>query len=138
MRDGRVLNRKHSPAGQSGTAAVESIFAMVFIIVLLLGVVQVAFVLYARNVVAASAHEGARAIVERGSRSDDAASVALATVRGSAGGLVDDLRVGVDLQGENAGAVTVVVSGRVKSFGPVPFPIPLTSTATSTREVGLP
>ena len=80
MRDGRVLNRKHSPAGQSGTAAVESIFAMVFIIVLLLGVVQVAFVLYARNVVAASAHEGARAIVERGSRSDDAASVALAAL----------------------------------------------------------
>ena len=36
--------------------------------VLTLGAVQVAFVLYARNVLASAAHEGVRAAVERGHR----------------------------------------------------------------------
>ena len=126
---GRILRR------QSGAAAVESIFAMVFVIVLLLGVVEVAFVLYARNVVAASAHEGVRAIVERGATAGDAESMARRTVRDSASGLVNDLNIGVDLRSSGElERVTVVVEGRVKTFGPVPFPITVTSSASSTRE----
>jgi Flp pilus assembly protein TadG len=112
---------------------------MVFIVVLLLGVVEVAFVLYARNVVASAAHEGARAVVERGAGATDAQSIARRTVHGSAGGLVDDLRVGVDIQsGQDADRVTVVVSGRVKSFGPVPLPVTVTSAASSARETASP
>jgi hypothetical protein len=114
---------------------VESIFAMVFVIVLMLGVVQVAFLLYARNVVAASAHEGARAVVERGASAADAQSIAGRTVRESAGGLVNDLSVAVDVRpGGELEHVTVVVSGRVKSFGPVPFPVSVRTSASSTRE----
>jgi Flp pilus assembly protein TadG len=120
---------------QSGAAAVESIFALVFVIVLMLGVVQVAFLLYARNVVAASAHEGVRAVVERGASATDAQSIAGRTVRESAGGLVNNLSVAVDLRpGGELERVTVVVSGRVKSFGPVPFPVAIRSSASSTRE----
>ena len=108
---------------------------MVFVVVLLLGVVEVAFVLYARNVVAASAHEGVRAVVERGAVAGDAETIARRTVRDSARDLVDDLNVGVDLLGGvGTEQVTVVVSGRVKSFGPVPLPIIVRSTASSSRE----
>jgi Flp pilus assembly protein TadG len=140
LRDGRVLaGGRLSLPRQSGAAAVESIFAMVFIVVLLLGVVEVAFVLYARNVVASSAHEGARAVVERGGEATDAQSIARRTVRGSAGGLVNDLRVGVDIQsGQDVDRVTVVVTGRVKGFGPVPLPVTVTSTASSARETASP
>jgi hypothetical protein len=49
------------------------------------------------------------------------------------------LRVGVDIQsGQDADRVTVVVSGRVKSFGPVPLPVTVTSTASSARETASP
>ena len=135
MRNGRVLAPGRTLKRQSGAAAVESVFAMVFVIVLLLGVIEVAFVLYARNVVAASAHEGVRAVVERGAAPADAQSIAGRTVRESAGGLVNDLHVVVDVQpGGELERVTVVVTGRVKSFGPVPFPVSVRSSASSTRE----
>jgi Flp pilus assembly protein TadG len=122
-------------ARESGAAAVESIFAMVFVIVLLLGVVEVAFLLYARNVVAASAHEGVRAVVERGAGAADAELIAGRTVRESAGSLVTELQVGVVLRSsEDLERITVVVSGRVKPFGPVPLPVTMTTSASSTRE----
>ena len=130
-----MLTQRRTKPHESGAAAIESIFAMVFVMVLLLGVVEVAFVLYARNVVAASAHEGVRAVVERGAVAGDAEMIVRRTVRDSAGGLVNDLNVGLDLRpdGETE-QVIVVVSGRVKSFGPVPLPITVTSTASSARE----
>ena len=129
-----MLTQSRPHAHQSGAAAVESIFAMVLVVVLLLGVVEVAFVLYARNVVAASAHEGVRSVIERGAEAGDAERIARRTVRDSAGGLVGDLNVGVEfLPGAGTEQVTVVVSGRVKPFGPVPLPITVRSTASSSR-----
>jgi Flp pilus assembly protein TadG len=112
----------------------ESIFALLLLLVLVLGTIQVSFVLYARNVVAASAHEGARAAVELGRNPDDARTVAAEVVRSSAGDLVDQMEVAVSVQA--AGDLLIVrvrVTGRLKSFGVVPWRIPVGSVATSVR-----
>lgn len=110
--------------------------AIVVLMFLVLGTVEVAFALYARNVVGAAAHEGARAAAELGRTSDDAASIARAAVVRSAGGLVRDLRVrtAVTRAGTRA-VVRVRVSGMLEPFGTVPLPVPLDALATVTREV---
>ena len=121
---------------ERGSAVVESIFAIVILLILVLGTIEVAFALYARNVVAAAAHEGARAAIELGRNPADADAVASSTVRHAAGGLVENLDVHTAVQRRGTIAlVTVKVSGVMKSFGPVPLPIPLSSTASVTREV---
>jgi hypothetical protein len=126
-------------AQERGSAPVEASFSMVIILLLLLGLIQVAFALYGRNVVAASAHEGARAAVELGRGPDDAVAVATRTVRQSASGLVDELAVRVWVRDRPAPPIVQVrVSGRLKSFGPIPLSIPVSTTATSTRELSVP
>lgn len=121
---------------ERGSAVVETIFAIVILLVLALGAIEVAFALYARNVVAASAHEGARAALERGRTPQDAALVARRAVELSAGSLVVGLHVVTQVRragGESS--VRVRVTGVMRTLGPVPVPIPLSSTATVTREV---
>ena len=130
MRPHRLLN------GERGSAPVESIFAIVMLVVLTMGTLQVAFSLYARNVTVSAAHEGARAIVERGAVAGDAEAVATEVVRRAAGGLVDDLAV--DVTSEQSGSRTILsvhVRGKTARFGPVPVTIPLRATATAAQEV---
>lgn len=110
--------------------------AIVMLMVLVVGAIEVAFALYARNVVAAAAHEGARAAAELGRNPRDASALAREAVVRSAGGLVRDLRVATSVQDAGTRArVRVRVSGILKAFGPVPLPIPLTATASVTRAV---
>jgi hypothetical protein len=119
-----------------GSAVVETVMATVVLMTLVLGSIEVAFALYARNVVAAAAHEGARAAVELGSTSGDAARVARAAAQRAAGGLIDDLEVLTSVR--RVGADTLVrvrVRGMLEAFGPVPLPIPLSSVASVTRAV---
>jgi Flp pilus assembly protein TadG len=133
VRKRRLLVRPESHA-QQGSALLESIFALLLLLMLVLGAIQVAFVLYARNVVAASAHEGARAGVELGRSVEDARMVASEVVRSSADGLVEQMEVAVSVQA--LGDLTIVrvrVTGRLKSFGVVPIRIPVGSVATSVR-----
>lgn len=112
---------------------------MAILMVMVVGLIEVAFALYGRNVVAASAHEGARAAIELGRSRTEAVAVARQTVKGSAGGLIDNLKVGVSVQRLfERSIIHVRVSGVLKSFGPVPMPIPVTTTATSTREIPSP
>lgn len=125
MRPDRLLK------GERGSAPLESVFAIVMLVVLTLGAIQVAFALYARNVVASAAHEGARAVVERGAVAGDARAIAVSVVQRSAGGLVDDLSVDVTRSGAT---VRVHVRGTAASFGPVPVRLPLRATATSFLE----
>lgn len=117
---------------ERGAAPVEMTFAIILLMTLMLGVVQVAFALYARNVVAASAHEGARAAVERGRSPAEAAAIAKDVVGRATGRLIDDLTVDVATN-RSAGnrTITVRVRGLITDFGPVPLPIPLSSTATA-------
>ncbi len=130
MRRSRLLRERHR-----GSAPVESVFAIVFLLFLVLAVLQLAFVLYARNVVAASVHEGARAAVELGRSPTEAVPVATESVRRSAGNLVDGLVIDVDTKQVGSRVLVVVrARGELESFGPIPLPVPVSVTATSTRE----
>lgn len=125
------------PANQRGAVPVESTFAIVLLMLLSLGVIQVALALYARNIVMSSAHEGARAAIERGTDEATAAAIARHTVRQATGSLVDDLDVDVNAVTRSGELhVTVVVAGIVSDLGPVPFPITLTSKATASTALG--
>jgi Flp pilus assembly protein TadG len=104
------------------------------LLVLVLGTLEVTYALYARNVVVASAHEGARAAIERGGTLNDARQVAATSVVRTAGGLVRDLEVTTASTSSSEGAtVRVTVSGTLRAFGPVPIPIHLSSSSTAVR-----
>lgn len=127
MRECRLLNER-------GSATVETTASIVLLILLVLGTLEVAFLLYAKNVVMSSAHEGARAAVELGRDIDDARAVARETVERAAGGLVRGLDVRVATARSAAGrVVTVRVTGTLTPLAPVPLPIPLTATARAWR-----
>lgn len=124
---------------EEGSAALESVFSMIVIMILVLGVIEVTFTLYARNVLMASAHEGSRAAVELGRTSGEAEAIAVETVRRATGSLVKDLRI--DVVTRTAGSremITVLVRGSARALGPVPFPIQVTARSTSSREVAVP
>jgi Flp pilus assembly protein TadG len=120
---------------QSGSAAIESVFAMVVLMFLVLGVVEVGFALYARNMIASAAHEGARAAIELGRDVDDARAVARSSVANATGRLVEDpdVRVLTRTRGDDL-LVTVTVSGRLKLIGPVPWSPTVSARATALRE----
>ncbi len=104
------------------------------LILLVLGTLEVALLLYARNVVMSSAHEGARAAIERGRDLDEARAIAYETVERAAGGLVRGLEVHVGSARSADGRVlTVRVSGTLTPLAPVPLPIPLSATARAWR-----
>ena len=117
-----------------GSAPLESIFAIVFLMTLALGIAQLALTLYGRNVVIASAHEGARAATELGRDVEEAESIALRTTTSAAGSLVEDLEVIVSTRSHSDGLlVTVQLKGELASIGPVPLPLPVDISATSIR-----
>jgi len=132
VRNRGVLNT----SGQHGSSTVESVFSIVFLLLLVLGSIEISFALYSRNVVMTSAHEGARAALEIGTDPETANALATRTIRKAAGNLVRDLRV--QTRSELVGSfrrVRVVVTGRMAPFGPVPIPIPLSATATAVQEI---
>jgi Flp pilus assembly protein TadG len=122
------------PRAESGSSAVEVTFALAVLMLLTLGAIEVALVLYGRNVVMASAHEGARAAIELGTTSTDATHVATETVRRAAGGLVDGLSVGVVLADTGGRSqARVRVSGALRAIGPVPLRVPVSVVARASR-----
>jgi hypothetical protein len=123
---------------QRGSAPLEAIFSIALLLLLVFGLIQVAFVLYGRNVVMSSAHEGARAAVELGGSTSDAAALAERTVRSASGHLVEglDVDVGVAHTDERA-VVSVTVRGSLDAFGPVPIAVPVAVSATSVRDESL-
>jgi hypothetical protein len=119
---------------ERGSALVESIFGIVFLMILSLGVAQLALTLYGRNVVIASAHEGARAATELGRNSEEAEAIALRTTRSATGSLVDDLEIEVVTEpvGDDD-LITVRLQGRLAAVGPIPITIPVETRASSVR-----
>jgi Flp pilus assembly protein TadG len=123
---------------EKGSTTVESVGAILFLTLLMMGVVHVGLVLYARNVLAASAHEGARAGLELGRTEAEAQQVARVVVRRAAGRAVRDLQVSssTDAVG-SSNLFTVQVSGRAASS--VLFPslgrISVTASVTRRHEV---
>lgn len=112
---------------------------MLVIMILVLGVIEITFTLYARNVLMASAHEGSRAAIELGRTSGEAEAIATETVTRATGGLVENLDV--DVLTQTVGSretVTVLVRGSARAIGPVPFPIQVSARSTSSREATVP
>ncbi len=119
-----------------GSAPVETVLSIVFLMILVLGAIEVALVLYGRDVVAAAAHEGARSALELGRDSADAGAVAKRTVRQASGRLVRDLVVTVQTRPVgNTSHVQVRVAGWLKPIGPVPLPVPVSAVATVVKEI---
>jgi TadE-like protein len=120
---------------ERGAAPVDAIFGIVILILLALSVIEVALVLYARNVVHASAHEGARVASELGASPLEAPSVVRDVVQGSVGGMVEGLRVAAHVTsvGEQR-LVRVRVRAVTRGWGPIPIPVPVETTASATQE----
>jgi Flp pilus assembly protein TadG len=121
---------------ERGSAPVETVLSIGFVMLLVLGTIEVALALYGRNAVAAAAHEGARAALELGATRDSALQVAKETVARSSGTLVRDLRVRVVPRTiGNTAYVQVRVAGWLRLIGPLPLPFPVRATATVSREL---
>ena len=120
---------------EEGSAPIEFVFGVLFVLLLLFGVIEVAFALYGRNVVASSAHEAARAAVEIDASTSEAEALATSVVERSAGNLVEDYTVDVATQ-RTAERVTVrvLVEARLDPPGPLPVYVPVRMSATSSRE----
>ncbi len=115
---------------EEGSALAESVFAIFFLLALMLGAIQIVFTLYSRNVVRAAAHEGVRSAIERGATGAVAIAAARKATARAAGGLVDELEVEVQRKSSGqASLVTVQVRGRLTPVGPFPFRMPVTATA---------
>ena len=119
-----------------GSAVIESVFGIFVLLFLVLGTIQVALSLYARNVVMAAVHDGARAAIEIGADDAEAAVTAREVVERSAGSLVDDLEVSVmtDVVFDRH-RIRVTATGYLEAPGPVPIRFPLKVSSTTTREV---
>ncbi len=118
-----------------GFAPVESVFAIVMLMILTLATIQVALFLYARNVLASAAHEGARAAVEAGATGADAGTVTAETVERAAGGLVDRLAVHTSVNDLGRRRTSrVSVTGVVSPIGPIPIRLPVRADATAVGE----
>ena len=125
--------------GERGSAVVDFVLVSVLIVALLLAVLQVAVYVHVRNVVTASAQEGARYAANADVASDRGAPrtlkiVARATSRGTADGLACSSAEEV---GPGSGLTLVVVrcSGAVPSMLPVLGDLlPLSATGRSVKE----
>jgi Flp pilus assembly protein TadG len=125
-------------SNEGGSAPLETIFAMALLGLLVLGTIQVSLVLYAKNVLASSAHEGARSAVELGRDLADADRIATNVVSRSAGGLVNDLEVATMVERSGVSETVIVrVTGSVAPLGPIPVSIPFSTTARASRAGGL-
>ncbi len=134
------MNRRlRAPArGEDGTAVVEFVMISALVMGLLLAVLQVAVYVHARNVVVASAQEGARYAANADVDSGAGAARTLDIVRRSLGastadGLVCDSEEELD----STGLVLVVVqcTGAVPAlFGALGELLPINATGRSIKE----
>ena len=121
---------------ERGSAIVESLFGMFVLLFLVVGTIQIALTLYARNIVMASVHDGARAAIEIGGSEDEAQAIARRVIEQSAGSLVSDLEVGAVSHSDSERYwVRVIASGRLDVPGPIPIDIPITVDTATGREV---
>lgn len=121
---------------QRGSAPLDAVIGITFLVILCLGAIQVALTVYAHNAVSASAYEGARAAAEIGTSSTRGREVAERMVRATVGGSLENLQVSVWTTHSTQGPlVKVAVVGRHRSLGPMPIVVPVRAVATSILEV---
>lgn len=114
----------------------DAVFGMFVVLFLVLGSIQVALTLYARNVIVAAVHDGSRAAIEVGGSAADADVVARTTIMRSTGDLIEALRVDVTTQEvADRYLVRVVAKGLLTAPGPIPVRIPVSVQSTASREI---
>jgi len=130
------MNRRARPPSEHGSAVAEFCLVMVVLVPLVLGVMQVGFVLHVRNTITAAAADGARVASRAGATPEDGVRRAreqitqalsgryardVSSARGSAGGqpiVLVRVRAEVPALGVAGPAVTVTGTGRaVKEVG---------------------
>jgi hypothetical protein len=117
-----------------GSATIDVIAALVLLIALTLGGVQIALTLYARNVLIAATHDGARRGIELGRTADEATDLARSFVESAAGGLVRDANVSAEAREMNDEfLLRVRITGTIEVPGPIPLGIPFDARATTSR-----
>lgn len=120
---------------ERGSAPIESTFALLLLLLLVLGTIEVAFALYGRNVILSSAHEAARAGIELGRSPEESEAIAKTTMLTAAGGIVDDMDIGVRvLEQGSLSIVAVHVEGTVDAWGPLPFPFRVATVASASTD----
>lgn len=124
--------------GEEGAAVVEFVLISALVMGLLLAVLQVAVYVHARNVVAASAQEGARYAANADVDSGAGAARTLEIVRNSLGGsTADGLQCDSAEEVDSTGLVLVVVrcTGAVPAlFGALGDLLPVNATARAIKE----
>jgi len=124
--------------GEDGAAVVEFVLVSALVMGLLLAVLQVAVYVHARNVVAASAQEGARYAANADVDSSAGAARTLDIVRRSLGGsTADGLRCDSTEELDQTGLVLVVVqcTGAVPAlFGALGELLPVNATGRAIKE----
>lgn len=124
--------------GEAGAAVVEFVMISALVMGLLLAVLQVAVYVHVRNVVAASAQEGARYAANADVHSAAGAARTLDIVRNSLGGsTADGLECGSAEELDSSGLVLVVVecTGAVPAlFGALGDLLPVNATGRAIKE----
>ncbi|MGI8628400.1 MAG: TadE/TadG family type IV pilus assembly protein [Geodermatophilaceae bacterium] len=124
--------------GEDGAAVVEFVLISALVMGLLLAVLQVAVYVHVRNVVAASAQEGARYAANADVDSGAGAGRTLEIVRSSLGGsTADGLQCGSAEELDSSGLVLVVVqcTGAVPAlFGALGDLLPVNATGRAIKE----
>lgn len=115
---------------QRGAVVLESIFAVALLMIVALGVIQIALLLFARNMVQASAHEAARAAIERGLAPDAASETARRVATASMGSMARRLDIATERRRIGTQeVVTVRVTAILEPAGPIPIAPAVVATA---------
>lgn len=117
---------------ERGSAPVDVVFAILFLLLLALGVMQVALSLYGRNTLISATHESARTAVELGRSEDEIEAIAAKHAREAAGGLIKDMSIEATVSADGPRtSVTVSVQAQVHAFGPLPVSVPVRTQAVA-------
>jgi Flp pilus assembly protein TadG len=115
---------------QRGAAIVDVVLVMVVLVPVVLGILQVALVLFVRNTLASAASEGARLAATRDRGPADGAALTRAQIEGAVSG-----KFAQDVSARQAGdTVEVTVHARVPALGIGGPAIELTVTGHAVEE----
>jgi len=105
--------RSHSRRSEQGAAVVDIVLVMVVLVPVVLGILQVALVLFVHNTLASAASEGARLAATRDRGPADGAALTRAQIEGAVSG-----KFAQDVSARQTGdTVEVTVHARVPALG---------------------
>lgn len=115
---------------------VEGALTLPVLLLALLGVIQFALVVHARQVVTVAAQEGARVAASEDRTADDGAAHAAALLRAGLGRASDNFSIGVSYEPPAGDVVVAAVAGVYPTFAPIPgggWPVQATAWVRTER-----